>query len=266
MTTKKKLTGIMSEGYGIIPKKLMKMQFSGTIGKQKGRSVKLVLSYLLSFSGAGNFAFPGLSRICKDLEISRPAAIDALKNAEILGLITIERNGKGKGNVYILDFLTSDFTEEKEESYSQSGKLSVPLNKCSEVNSVDQGSKLSLLEVVNSVYPNNNNNKNNNNTTPSTQKFNNLNVKEKEKESRIEGGKIPKDPNDIIIKDKRVILNFKRGEENFQMDRDFNNLYVGHHAFARVDEFKDSEFYPEMAKKELKETIKILGSSTYEFN
>lgn len=102
--------GIFSEGYGIIPKKLMKMKFDDKVGKQKGKNIKLVLSYMLSFTGAGKFdCFPSIESISNDLEISKPTVIEAINNAVNLGLISKEQmfpNDPLKhNNKYILKFM-----------------------------------------------------------------------------------------------------------------------------------------------------------------
>lgn len=109
--SKKKLEGIFENGYGIIPKKFMKMEFGNIIGKEKGQKVKLIICYLLSYSGAGNSAFPGLNTIARDLEMSKMTVVAALKNAESLGLITIKKGNRKKSNTYILEFLPTKMEE-----------------------------------------------------------------------------------------------------------------------------------------------------------
>ncbi len=65
------LSGAFSEGYGIIPKKLMKSQDVSAYGK-------LVIAYMLSYTGAGNECFPGIETISKDLQTSKPTIIKAI--------------------------------------------------------------------------------------------------------------------------------------------------------------------------------------------
>lgn len=114
------LGGIFSEGYGVIPKKLMRLKLNDKIGKQKGKNVKLVLAYMLSYTGSGNQCFPAIRTIAEDLEISTDTVVDAIKNACKLGLISksqmypsdpLKHNHK-----YILEFLTSDSNIDVRES------------------------------------------------------------------------------------------------------------------------------------------------------
>jgi hypothetical protein len=164
VSDKIQLSGIFENGYGIVPKKLMKMKFDNKIGKQRGKNVKLVLCYLLSYSGSGASAFPSIRTISDDLEISRPTVIEAIKNAEELSLISIGKNIKENGsfanNVYQLDFLlpdsehtekTTDGTEFTIKTYG--GKATLP----GVVKPIDQGGQTGLPGVVKSLDSNNNN-------------------------------------------------------------------------------------------------------------
>lgn len=120
MSNKIELSGIFSEGYGIIPKKLMKMKIGKvkikTQSKEitvKGITIKAVLSYFLSYTGAGNECFPSINTIASDLEISRDSVIYALRAAEEqLNLIDKQQmypNDPLKhNNKYILKFLNSN--------------------------------------------------------------------------------------------------------------------------------------------------------------
>lgn len=58
-----KLEGVLSEGYGFSPKKVMRDQRLSIEGKG-------LYAYFASFVGAGESAFPSVSTICKDLKIS----------------------------------------------------------------------------------------------------------------------------------------------------------------------------------------------------
>lgn len=77
------LTGILSDGYGIIPKKLMKMNID--------KYIKLILAYMLSYSGGKNNCFPKIKMICKDLHISPNRVIDSINKAIELGLLKKEK-------------------------------------------------------------------------------------------------------------------------------------------------------------------------------
>lgn len=60
---KLQVKGVLSQGYGIIPKMLMKDD-DLTI------EAKAIYAYIASYAGAGSTAFPGVSLICHDLNIS----------------------------------------------------------------------------------------------------------------------------------------------------------------------------------------------------
>jgi len=110
VSDKVELSGIFNEGYGVIPKKLMKMQFDKEVGKQKGKNIKLVLAYMLSFTGAGKIeCFPSIETIANDLELSKPTVIEAINNAVKLNLIDKEQmypdDPLKHNNKYILKFM-----------------------------------------------------------------------------------------------------------------------------------------------------------------
>jgi len=107
------LSGIFSDGYGINPKKLWKMQLDDHCGHGRGKYVKMVLSYLLSYTGAGNKeAWPAIQTIAEDLECGKDLVIEALQNSEKLKMIRKIRmfpnDPMKKNNKYILDFLDVD--------------------------------------------------------------------------------------------------------------------------------------------------------------
>ena len=71
----------MVEGYGIIPKKFLKI---------KGLSVfaKCIGAYFLSYTGAGkNQCWPSIALICEDLEISKPTVIKAINELIKIGVV-----------------------------------------------------------------------------------------------------------------------------------------------------------------------------------
>lgn len=59
-----KLTGVMSQGYGIIPKAVMR-------DPSLSAESKAIYCYLRSFAGAGNTAFPSRELICHEMNISK---------------------------------------------------------------------------------------------------------------------------------------------------------------------------------------------------
>lgn len=63
MSDQLKLVGVMQNGYGIIPKLVMK-------DKDLSIEAKAIYAYFCSYAGAGNTAFPSVDLICSDLNIS----------------------------------------------------------------------------------------------------------------------------------------------------------------------------------------------------
>lgn len=148
------LTGIFSEGYGIIPKKIM---------RHDGVNIyqKAILAYLLSYTGAGRFAWPSQDLISKDLNISKPTVIKALKGLAKIGLLKkmkLEpKNRQSTALKYELVFLPGT---------SEVNEVNV------HVKEVNVTSKPDDTSDINEVNPNNNsknnNNKNNNTNKPAS--------------------------------------------------------------------------------------------------
>jgi hypothetical protein len=90
----------------------MKMKLNKKIGKKIGKNIKLVLAYMLSYTGAGNECFPSIQTIANDLEVSTDLVIESIKISNELGLIDKKKmypNDPLKhNNKYILKFLTSE--------------------------------------------------------------------------------------------------------------------------------------------------------------
>ena len=94
--------GVMSEGYGIIPKKVMKDE-DLTI------DAKAIYAFMASFAGAGNTSFPSVKFITDKLGISRQRFNKHRKLLEDKGYITIKKerttDGSWGNNVYTLETL-----------------------------------------------------------------------------------------------------------------------------------------------------------------
>lgn len=58
------LEGILSQGYGVIPKKVMR-------DTRLSAESKAIYAYLCSFSGHGNTAFPSIKLMCRDLKMGK---------------------------------------------------------------------------------------------------------------------------------------------------------------------------------------------------
>lgn len=90
--------GIFAQGYGIIPKVIMK-------DKDLSSEAKAIYAYLASYAGTGTTAFPSVSLMCSDLNMSERRFYNHRKDLQLKGYIHIEqkRNDKGwKNNIYSL--------------------------------------------------------------------------------------------------------------------------------------------------------------------
>src|SRR5699024_597082 len=95
-----KTNGIMSEGYGIIPKKVMK-------DKELSIESKAIYAFMASYSGAGKTSFPSVNLITDMLGISRQRFNKHRQQLEDKGYITVKRKRKSDGslgsNIYTLE-------------------------------------------------------------------------------------------------------------------------------------------------------------------
>lgn len=96
------LKGVMSEGYGIIPKKVMK-------DKDLSIESKAIYAFMASYSGSGNTSFPSVDLITDMLGITRQRFNKHRKHLEDKGYITIHRkrlpDGSLGSNVYTLEVI-----------------------------------------------------------------------------------------------------------------------------------------------------------------
>lgn len=103
------LSGIFSEGYGIIPKKLMR-------SKDIGVYEKVITAYMLSYTGGGNECFPSYKRIADDLNISEPTIAKSIKRLVEKGYIRKEKlypeDRLKHNNKYILSFVDTPILNE----------------------------------------------------------------------------------------------------------------------------------------------------------
>lgn len=90
--------GILCDGYGIIPKIVMR-------DKNLTPEAKAIYSYMCSFAGAGKTAFPSIELMCSELCMTRERFYKHRKLLVAYGYITIvqeKEKGKMKRNVYTL--------------------------------------------------------------------------------------------------------------------------------------------------------------------
>lgn len=89
---------LLSQGYGIIPKKVMRDQ---TLSAES----KAIYAYLSSFCGNGNTAFPSISLMCHDLGMGEDRFLKHRKPLIEHGYIQINKKKSSKGymsNIYTL--------------------------------------------------------------------------------------------------------------------------------------------------------------------
>ena len=64
---------------------------------------KMTFAMLLSYAWQNDFCFPGQVRLAEDLGLHERNVRRHLKSLEAHGLLTIQRRGQGKTNIYELD-------------------------------------------------------------------------------------------------------------------------------------------------------------------
>ncbi|MFL0168265.1 helix-turn-helix domain-containing protein [Candidatus Clostridium helianthi] len=109
-------TGIYEDGYGVIPKQVMRDSSIST-------GAKLVYAYICSFAGAGGNAFPSLDLICSELCISEKKMYKCRNELIDKGLITVKKKrigSKYSNNIYTL---VTNPSKQKTIEPSQNGRI-----------------------------------------------------------------------------------------------------------------------------------------------
>lgn len=131
---------IFAEGYGVVPKKLLKSDLKP--------NTKLLLSYFLSFTGAGrDQCWPSIDSIARNLRLGRDTIKRSLREARGKGYLNIEhRRGRNIGtqNIYIILFPTTPFREgtgapSKHFRGSKSGHLEGAPQECNSIRNIKNG-------------------------------------------------------------------------------------------------------------------------------
>jgi hypothetical protein len=65
---------------------------------------KVVYAIFISYGWHNDFCFPGQDRLAKDMGMTRPRVTQLVGELEQAKLITIERRGQGKTNIYTIHF------------------------------------------------------------------------------------------------------------------------------------------------------------------
>ena len=147
---KLKITGINSNGFGIIAKLVMQ-------DRNLSLGAKGVYAYFCSYAGAGNICFPSRKKMCYDLGISQNTLSKYLKElikSSYVSCEQIKENGKFSHNVYTIN--------------TQIPLTKIPLTKFSDTQ----------ILVNENLYTNNNNYKNNN-------YYNNNNITHRKENEKI---------------------------------------------------------------------------------
>src|SRR5229473_2245488 len=61
---------------------------------------KVAYAMFLSYAWHNDFCFPGQDGLAKDMGITRPRVTQLIAELQAVGLITIQRRGQGKTNIY----------------------------------------------------------------------------------------------------------------------------------------------------------------------
>ena len=117
-----KLEGVFSKGYGIIPKLVM-------MDRELSIEAKAIYSYIASYAGNGESAFPSIKKICYDLQINEKRFSRHKKALFDKGYIEVTQERKGGGmfasNVYTIKQFVKPTTQnrgtDKEEPTTQNG-------------------------------------------------------------------------------------------------------------------------------------------------
>lgn len=227
-----RVKGIFEQGYGIIAKALMR-------DKDLSIEAKSIYSYLASFAGAGNTAFPSVELIIAELNISRDRFYKHRKQLVEKGFITVIQKKGDKGlqqrNIYQLNPILKPQSSFKDTDSPQSNypESSFPQSDYPESDNMYSNNN-SLTN--NSI--NNNNINNNSNSAAAEDSNNNLNSELEERERRA-AAEIPIDLNVsplITYEGSLGLLNTFQREDLFHWESELSRPIVNfaiYHASMR---------------------------------
>jgi len=171
MSDKMELQGILKKGYGLIPKEVMQSQ-ELSIGS------KALYSYLCSYTGKGDTAYPSRKKICYDLGIHQDTLTKYLNELVMEGYIKKDQQnikGNFQRNIYLILAIRKKPDTEK----NRNGKLPSRSNPDTNNNSINNNNKhnnnnkgksiVEYEEIVN--YLNEKADKKYKHTTPKTKKL-----------------------------------------------------------------------------------------------
>src|SRR5437773_798372 len=85
-----------AQGFTQVPNFLLK-------SKKLSAGDKMAFAMLLSYAWQNDYCFPGQQRLAADMGLDERSVRRHLKSLEANGLLTIQRRGQGKTNVYELN-------------------------------------------------------------------------------------------------------------------------------------------------------------------
>lgn len=151
-----KLEGVMSKGYGIIPKLVM-------MDQDLSIEAKAIYSYIASYAGNGDSAFPSIKKICYDLQINEKRFSRHKKVLLEKGYIEVTQERKGGGmfasNVYTIKQFVKPTTQnrctDEEGPTTQNGSSD---KRGTDKRSSDNGGTNNNSSINNSITNNSSNN------------------------------------------------------------------------------------------------------------
>jgi len=69
---------------------------------------KVTYSMFLSYAWHNDSCFPGQDRLAEDMGVTRPRVTQLIAELQRAGLITIQRRGQGKTNIYHVHFIAQE--------------------------------------------------------------------------------------------------------------------------------------------------------------
>src|SRR5262245_27889034 len=69
---------------------------------------KVTYAMFLSYAWHNDSCFPGQDRLADDMGVTRPRVTQLIAELEKAGLVTIQRRGQGKTNMYTVHFVAQD--------------------------------------------------------------------------------------------------------------------------------------------------------------
>lgn len=173
--TKQIINEQLSEGYGIIPRSIMR-------NKELKIIEKSILAYMLSFTGAGkNVCWPSLKTIAEELGVCKNTIIKNINNLQIKGYVAkgkLDESNYNSVNKYSLLFECT--TGEKYKIDLIDGSPDEPDSSCNEPYSSPD--ELLMVHQMNTNINSNNINNNNNIKSKRDNSFSSKSNPKKEKE------------------------------------------------------------------------------------